>query len=491
MINSKERTSRPEAEVFVSWWQDARDTIQLGVPIFFSMLSWVGMKTTDSALLGHVSAEALSAASLADLWTMCSQVFVDARVLGVLCGSAIGAGNPKLAGIYLQVSLVVLSSVLIFVFSCWWLTKQVWLIQGADPQLAGMAGHYARVLALSLPAQLVVTQIYQFFAAQKILTPEVNASSLALITNLLFGMCFVLGIPFPGWDGYGFPACPVVTTFATYVQVAVLMIWYIHIQRLHESCWPGWKWHEVTAARIQTFCELYVPSAFGLASDFWRVAVIGTVAATLGNNSVAVFNTSYRIMWIVMVLIMALSSASGIKISRRLGTMDHQGAKREGWIGIQLSAIVLVFLGSIIVWKIGFFGHIFTSNAELLELFENVRWPFSCTLVFMNLSVAIERVPYCMGRTKEVFWYGFLASWGVQVPVVFVLTQFWRNDLVALFTGMAVGYGVLVILYGLLVFRSDWKLNAELALQRSEVSLGESVPLFSKAEDIDELTGLP
>jgi MATE family multidrug resistance protein len=155
------------------------------------------MKTTDSALLGHVSAEALAAASLADLWTMCTQVLVGARVLGVLCGSAIGAGNPKLAGIYLQVSLVVLSFVSFFVFLCWWLTEQVWLLQGADPHLASMAGLYARVLAFSLPAQLVVSQIYQFFSAQKILSPEVHASSLALIFNLIFGMIFVLGIPSP------------------------------------------------------------------------------------------------------------------------------------------------------------------------------------------------------------------------------------------------------------------------------------------------------
>lgn len=48
-------------------WHDAVDTILLGVPIFASMISWVGMKTTDSALLGHVSADALAAAALSDL----------------------------------------------------------------------------------------------------------------------------------------------------------------------------------------------------------------------------------------------------------------------------------------------------------------------------------------------------------------------------------------------------------------------------------------
>jgi hypothetical protein len=50
---------------------DAYDTVILGIPIFFSMLSWVGMKTTDSALLGHVSSQALSAAALSDLVRVC------------------------------------------------------------------------------------------------------------------------------------------------------------------------------------------------------------------------------------------------------------------------------------------------------------------------------------------------------------------------------------------------------------------------------------
>jgi hypothetical protein len=53
---------------------DALDTVFLAVPIFASMVSWVGMKTTDSALLGHVSAEALAAASLSDLVRICRAV---------------------------------------------------------------------------------------------------------------------------------------------------------------------------------------------------------------------------------------------------------------------------------------------------------------------------------------------------------------------------------------------------------------------------------
>lgn len=448
---------------------DAKDTILLGVPIFLSMLSWVGMKTTDSALLGRVSTDALSAAALSDLWTMCSLVLINGGVLGILVGSAVGAGNPKLAGIYLQVSYFVLSWFALFVIACWMFTERVWLFMGSDPHIAHMAGYYAKVLAFSLPAQLAIGQLRQFFSGQRIMYPAVNASASALVMNLVLGLIFVLGFPIPGWKGFGFPACPIVTSIVEYVQLFVILFIYIYLQRLHEPCWGGWSWQDIRADRIKTFCELYVPSALGSASDFWRVAVIGTVASKLGPVEVAVFSTSYRIMWIVLVMVNALTTASGIKLSIRLGNMDTKGAKQAGWVGIYMSSTVLFLVGFLVVWKIRWFGLIFTSDERFLSLFEEARIPFTMTLVLMNLSVAIERLPYSMGRTKEVFWYGLIASWGAQVPGVFLLTKFWRNDLVGLYTGMGLGYGVLVLLYGWIVVRSDWKEYALIARKRSEI----------------------
>ena len=280
-----------------TFWQDAMDILQLSGPIFLAMVSWLGMKTTDTAILGHVSADALAAAALSDLWTMCTAVLIQGRVLGILVGGALGAGNPKLGGIYLQVSLVVLSVVSIFVVFSWSFTEQVWVAFGSDPKISAAAGYYARVLSVSIPGQVLFGQISQYFSAQRIMDPEVNSSLFALVLNLILGLVFVLGIGIPKFDGYGFTACPIVTTLVVYIQMTVLYVVFIHIQRRHETCWGGWKWTNVTAERVKTFCGLYFPAALGMASDFWRVAVIGAVAAKLGEEQVAVFNTSYRIMW--------------------------------------------------------------------------------------------------------------------------------------------------------------------------------------------------
>ena len=53
----------------------------------------------DSQLLqGHLNKDALAASALSDLWTMTTSVLLSGRILGVLIGGAVGAGNPKLAG---------------------------------------------------------------------------------------------------------------------------------------------------------------------------------------------------------------------------------------------------------------------------------------------------------------------------------------------------------------------------------------------------------
>ena len=189
-----------------------------------------------------------------------------------------------------------------------------------------------------------------------------------------------------------------------------------------------------------------------------------------------------RIMWIVLVLVMALSGASGINMSIRLGKLDHHGAKQAGHVGVGMASSVCLVV-AIVVWVfVRAFGRIFTNDPVFLDMFEETRTPFVITLFLMNLSVTIEKIPYAMGRTTEVFWLGLIASWGgelvwyrslystappgipscfsfipastskAQVPAVILCTMYWRDDLIGLYTGMGIGYGVLVVLYSAIAF---------------------------------------
>jgi multidrug resistance protein, MATE family len=266
---------------------DVIDTFSLGIPIFISSASWVGKKTTDTALLGHVGKQALAASALSDLWTTCSLVLLQGRVLTILVGNAVGSGNPKLAGVYLQVSGLFMVFLSVVVIVAWNITEYIWLGLGSETDTAQMAGYYSRVLSMSIPAIVVYVQLLQFFSAQRIMYPGVYSSVLGLIANLAFGLVMVVGWPIPGFEGYGFVACPIVTMGVTYMQIIFFLFYYIWLEQLHLPCWPGWKFSEITWQRMWTFMDLYFPSAMSAASDYWRVAIIGIVAARMGETEVS------------------------------------------------------------------------------------------------------------------------------------------------------------------------------------------------------------
>jgi len=157
------------------------------------------------------------------------------------------------------------------------------------------------------------------------------------------------------------------------------------------------------------------------------MGVIGAVAATLGETEVGLFNASYRVLWITLIFVGALSGASGIKIGLRLGDGDAPGAKQAGLVGIFLSLGCLVLLSVLVYFNTRTLGLVFTDDENYLDLFEECRLPFTCVLFFMNLSVGLEKIPLSMGRASEVFYSGFVASWFGQVLGVFLLTKIGRN----------------------------------------------------------------
>ncbi len=52
---------------------------------------------------GYTGTRYLAAASVSDLWTQSTGVFIMGGVLSMFCSQAIGAGNHALAGIWMQV----------------------------------------------------------------------------------------------------------------------------------------------------------------------------------------------------------------------------------------------------------------------------------------------------------------------------------------------------------------------------------------------------
>jgi len=370
----------------------------------------------------------------------------------------------------MQVALAVLAPVSLFVVLCWSATELVLNAFGANADLVPDASYYAMVLMLCVPVRVMFSQVTSFFAAQKMLRPGAVCSTFAMIFNLLLGLPLVLGFPIPGWDGLGFRACPWITTGLEYAQIALVMYIYVYRLRMHEACWPGWSSEHVTWPRVKIFLEQYIPSSLSLGSDFWRVAVIGMVADSLGDIDLAVWNASYRICWIMLTFLGSLSGAMGILLGQALGAGKVQESQRIASAGLIVSTALAGILSLSVAAMPRVFGSLFSSDPELLDVFESARWPMAAFVFFMNMGTMMESIPSAAGRMKTGFYAGIIGSWVGQVPGVLICTKLWRNDIVGLYVGVSFGYALLVAILGAVILTMNWSKVANEARERSEVS---------------------
>mmetsp|Transcript_16363 Transcript_16363/g.53269 ORF Transcript_16363/g.53269 Transcript_16363/m.53269 type:complete len:212 (-) Transcript_16363:44-679(-) len=153
----------------------------------------------------------------------------------------------------------------------------------------------------------------------------------------------------------------------------------------------------------------------------------------------------------------ALGQAVGTKVSYGLGAGDVPAVERDVFLGLLITVASLALL-SLVVYAIpATLGSVFSSDATIIDAFARARTPLAALVFFVNLAVVLERIPVVAGRTKSVLVCATIGSWLGQVPAVILCLTLWQKSIEALFTGVAVGYLFLCLMYAALVASLDFK----------------------------------
>ena len=155
-----------------------------------------------------------------------------------------------------------------------------------------------------------------------------------------------------------------------------------------------------------------------LASDFWRVAVIGIVAETLGSDELGAFNTSYRVLWICMTFAGSIAYAVSVKLGKvrslwvlllqtvsvhraiwslewyvlcfnvlcfnfrqDLGRGQPAAAKRSTLIGMSVIFVIVLILGVLVALLPAQLAEIFSADPVIIAFFVEIRFPMAAVMV--------------------------------------------------------------------------------------------------------------
>jgi len=294
------------------------ELMRISFPVGVATLGRLVLYCTDTAYLGHLGDAQLTAATLVDVIKDIASNFSFgyAYVLNQVCAQAIGAGNPKLAGNWLQLSLVlcILSSIPVIVVFYFGGHILAWFNDDKDVlENANIYGHYGCMIFLPV---IVYCALRQFFQAAQIVIPATIVSLLTIGVNIGLNQLLVFGIA--GFGGWGMKGSPIATVLSFIFQISVFMMIMLSKGYFREY-WGGWSWSSFRRDRVVKLLSLGLPLTLNnfVETGGWQVVTIGT--SKLGEVQVAAMSILYTTWGILWAFYWGFGLALQVRVGFHLG----------------------------------------------------------------------------------------------------------------------------------------------------------------------------
>ena len=329
---------------------DARAIARLGLPLLVANLAMAGMSLTDTLMAGRLGAAALAAVAvgssyyivfmIAGLGTMTALAPLVAHAYGA--GAVLRVGEYARQGAWIGVPLALLLMLGLAA------VRRVLTLIGTDPSIVPAAVGFVHAIAAGIPA-LIGFQTLRFVSEGLGRTrPMMVVAALGLAANILGDWLFMYG-------HWGLPALgAVVTGVATaIVQWVMFGALLLHVRR-HRAYAPYSIFARLEPPRLQIIREvlaLGLPIGGSMVAEGALFAAAGLMVGTLGATAAAAHQIALNYASFMFMAPLAMHSATTIHVGHALGRSDRVAARRAGFVGIGLCALLM--LGSALVLAAG------------------------------------------------------------------------------------------------------------------------------------------
>lgn len=242
----------------------------------------------DTAVLGWLGTDELVAAAYAQIvLSITSAVLWQGfgETLITLTSQALGAGNPRLAGIWLQTSLVIICLASLPVAALWWFTGDLLSFARVSKDVQDLSSMFARYSLIWLLPEAMFIAFSQWLNGQQLVRPTIFINILFVGFNLGANIVLVHGAF--GWGGLGFIGSPLATACTKICRALVMVWWVCGVRRLHEQTWHPWTFQCLKCSRISTLFSQALPAAISGFLEEAQFVVVTLMVGRLGKAEVS------------------------------------------------------------------------------------------------------------------------------------------------------------------------------------------------------------
>lgn len=449
-------------------------------PMLVSFFCRMAMASVDSAFVGHINQGGhspgtyLAAAGLSDMVVNILVIppLAFNQSLNALVSQAMGSGNKKMAGIWLQLSLFWLTISYIPCLVSFFFVGDILHLLGFSPEICALSGAYAKFNVV-WPIPNGWYQCMRFyFQAQGNTRPAMYNNMLFLCVNIFLNWLFVFGGPFRhwcGWQGFGFVGAAMSLSCSRSLQPLAYWLYMFVYKRAHEDTWPGWSRKIVQYNdNTKAFLKQSLPQVGTLILQATMNQTTTLMIAQLGNLAIAASAATTALTQIFTGgLGVTCNNVCGIRVGFHLGQQNGWAARKASVLIFGISAVSVSVIAVVLLP----FRHqamaIMTSDVEVQNLSAQLLLPVLLnTFASMIVQCNTGGVFTSQGRTT----LATLLSMGVELPLnlgsiatcVFVL----HLGIVAVYYCQAVVFWFELAIVMVIWQFSDWQKYADQAVAR-------------------------
>ena len=420
--------------------------IRLGTPIVIGQLGNIILGFIDTIMVGHYSAEALSASGFVNNIFNLGIIALLGFSYGAtpVIGAHFGRKDNENVGASFKDSIFANTIAGAIVFAIYTLLFLNLHNMGQPEELLPLMRPYFFILLLTLPLTTIFNTFQQF-------TDTVAATKIAMwvimtgnIINILLNYLFIYGIwifPELGLTGAG-----IATLIARIAMIALFVLLIKHESRFKNYS-KGFHERRIETREIKELCKIGTPLALQMGMETASFSLASLLMGWLGATELAAFQVMCITGSLCFLVYYGIGAAASIRISHHYGRGEWENIRITATAAFHIIMLVAAILSIAIALSQNHLAMLFTTDKSIQTMFAALLIPMLAYQVSDGIQINYANALRGIAVTKPLIRYAFIAYISISLPVSYLFGFTLKMGAIGVALGLPFGLTAAALLY--------------------------------------------
>lgn len=415
---------------------------RLAVPVVLTQLGMMLMGVVDTMMLGHLSAGALAAGALGNIFSYCLLIFGYGilTALDPLVSQAHGAADTRAIGDHLQRGLVMAAALTVPAVLLLLDVEPFLRLLGQAPEVNRDTAAFVRGILWGILPHFLSVALRQTLQAMSHVRPAVMAIAVGNACNLAFNWILIFG--HLGAPALGVRGSALSTSISRWAMFLYLLI---ASRRWLRPYWRGFTAEAIALRGHLRMLRIGLPIGFHSTVELLLFAVGAVLIGQIGVTALAGHQVAINLASLTYMVPVGISGAAATRVGNAIGRRDPTGARLAAEACLAMGAGTMLAFAILFMVLPGPLARLYTNDPEVIAVVRLLLPIAAAFQVFDGLQVVSSGVLRGAADTTFPAAMAFLGYWVIALPTGWLLA--FRAGLGArgLWWGFTVGLGVVAI----------------------------------------------